>query len=220
VALNKLQRAPARQGPQLQRTLAAFAKLTLPEGRPSSTWTAATEDEVTLRRKHRRVSRTSASVLGWASGWRSPSCRRPCFGQQISFPVLTAPCGGMKLIHPEADIGIAPRPLRRPGTMHVRELGFGVLPWRRSRRASPEPHWFPAVSLHGSSRDGETWSTGPRPPVTRAIVATVDTQVRVQAREGLAQRIQLLDARQTVANMRSKLGPQLAPAARSGSLVT
>src|SRR5262245_36372918 len=53
-----------------------------------------------------------------------PDLSTTLFGQGISFPVLTAPCGGMKLVHPEADIGVA-KAAAAAGTIHVASSASG-----------------------------------------------------------------------------------------------
>ncbi|HEX5290872.1 MAG TPA: alpha-hydroxy-acid oxidizing protein, partial [Streptosporangiaceae bacterium] len=58
-----------------------------------------TEDENTRRRNTAAFRELSFRPrMGiWVD---EPQLSTTLFGQEISFPVLTAPCGGMKLVHP------------------------------------------------------------------------------------------------------------------------
>src|SRR5690242_13568088 len=64
------------------------------------------EDMVTLRRNsdgfRDLVIRPRMGV--WVE---SPKIETEIFGEKISMPVITAPCGGLRLVHPEGDLGVA-----------------------------------------------------------------------------------------------------------------
>jgi isopentenyl diphosphate isomerase/L-lactate dehydrogenase-like FMN-dependent dehydrogenase len=128
------------------------------------------------------------------------------FGQRISFPVLTAPCGGMKLVHPDGDIGVA-RAAASAGTMHVASSvsGFSL---EEIAQGSPSQHWFQLYRFRG--REGmENLVTRAKAAGYKAIVATLDTQV-VSKRERDWRNGFSYSMRPNLANV-LKLGPQLAP---------
>ena len=104
-----------------------------------------------------------------------PELSTTLLGQKISFPVLTAPCGGMRLIHPEGDLGVA-RAAAAAGTMHVASSASGFS-LEELAESTPEPHWFQLFRLMG--RPGmENLVKRAKAAGYRAIVATIDTQVR------------------------------------------
>lgn len=162
------------------------------------------EDEITLRR----------NTAGFADLWlrprmgtwvEEPELPTTIFGQSVSFPVLTAPCGGMKLIHPEADIGVA-RAAAAAGTIHVASSASGFS-LEEIAASSSGCHWFQLYRFRG--RPGmEDLVHRASAAGYKAIVATVDTQVGAKRerdwRNGFSysMRINAVNA--------LKLGPQLA----------
>jgi L-lactate dehydrogenase (cytochrome) len=164
-----------------------------------------TEDETTLRR-NTAAFRELRFRPRMGIGVADPQTSTTLFGQELSFPVLTAPCGGMKLIHPEADIGVA-RAAAAAGTIHVASSmsGFSL---EEIAEGSPGQHWFQLYKFRG--RPGmENLVYRAKAAGYQAIVATLDTQV-VSKREKDWRNGFSYSMRPSVANV-LKLGPQLAP---------
>jgi L-lactate dehydrogenase (cytochrome) len=131
------------------------------------------EDEVTLRRN--TAGFQDLQFRPRMGVWvEEPLLSTTLFGQSVSFPVLTAPCGGMKLIRPEADIGVA-RAAAAAATIHVvsSASGFSL---EEIARSSPDRHWFQLYRYMG--RPGmENLVHRAKAAGYKAIVVTVDTQV-------------------------------------------
>ncbi|HEY2284313.1 MAG TPA: alpha-hydroxy acid oxidase [Streptosporangiaceae bacterium] len=164
-----------------------------------------TEDETTLRR-NTAAFRELRFRPRMGIGVTDPQTSVTLFGQELSFPVLTAPCGGMKLIHPEADIGVA-RAAAAAGTIHVASSmsGFSL---EEIAEGSPGQHWFQLYKFRG--RPGmENLVYRAKAAGYQAIVATLDTQV-VSKREKDWRNGFSYSMRPNVANV-LRLGPQLAP---------
>jgi L-lactate dehydrogenase (cytochrome) len=163
------------------------------------------EDEVTLRRNTAGFQdlRFRPRMGVWVE---EPQLSTTLFGQSVSFPVLTAPCGGMRLIHPQADIGVA-RAAASAGTIHVvsSASGFSL---EEIAESSPDRHWFQLYRYMG--RAGmENLVHRAKAAGYQAIVVTVDTQVGSKRerdwRNGFS-----YSMRVNAANAR-RLGRQLAP---------
>jgi L-lactate dehydrogenase (cytochrome) len=181
-----------------------LAKWTLPRG-VFDYVDGGTEDEITKRRNTAAFEELSLRPrMGiWVD---EPEMSTTLFGQRISFPVLTAPCGGMKLVHPDGDIGVA-RAAASAGTMHVASSvsGFSL---EEIAQGSPSQHWFQLYRFRG--REGmENLVTRAKAAGYKAIVATLDTQV-VSKRERDWRNGFSYSMRPNLANV-LKLGPQLAP---------
>jgi L-lactate dehydrogenase (cytochrome) len=164
-----------------------------------------TEDETTKRRNIRAFEELSFRPrMGiWVD---KPETSTTLFGQELSFPVLTAPCGGMKLIHPDGDVGVA-RAAASAGTIHVASSmsGFSL---EEIAEGSPADHWFQLYRFRG--REGmENLVHRAKAAGYKAIVATLDTQV-VSKRERDWRNGFSYSMRPNLANV-LKLGPQLAP---------
>jgi L-lactate dehydrogenase (cytochrome) len=164
-----------------------------------------TEDETTLRRNTAafRDLQFRPRMGVWVP---KPELATTLFGQELSFPVLTAPCGGMKLVHPDADTGVA-RAAGAAGTVHVASSMSGV-PLEEIADSSPGPLWFQLYRLRG--RAGmENLVYRAKAAGYSAIVATIDTQIGPKRerdwRNGFS-----YSFRPNLANA-IKLGPQLAP---------
>ncbi len=202
MALTRLQRR--RLAKVLNYTDARrLAKRTLPRG-VFDYVDGGAEDEVTLRRNTDgfRDLRFRPRMGVWVE---EPQLRTTLFGQAVSFPVLTAPCGGMRLIHPHADIGVA-RAAGTAGTIHVvsSASGFSL---EEIAQSSPDRHWFQLYRYLG--RPGmENLVHRAKAAGYQAIVVTIDTQVGSKRerdwRNGFS-----YSMRVDAANAR-KLGPQLA----------
>jgi len=163
------------------------------------------EDEVTMRRNTEgfRDLRFSPRMGVWVE---EPKLSTTLFGQSISFPVLAAPCGGLRLIHPHADIGVA-RASASAGTIHIASSAWGFS-LEQIAESSPDRHWFQLYRFMG--RPGmENLVNRAKAAGYQAIVATVDTQVGSKRernwRNGFS-----YSMRVNVANA-LKLGPQVAP---------
>lgn len=149
-----------------------FAKWTLPRG-VFDYVDGGAEDEETLRRNTAGFAdlRFRPRMGVWVP---DPELSTTLFGQSVSFPVLTAPCGGMRLIHPQADIGVACA-AAAAGTIHVvsSASGFSL---EDIADSSPDRHWFQLYRYRG--RAGmENLVHRTKAAGYRAIVVTVDTQV-------------------------------------------
>jgi L-lactate dehydrogenase (cytochrome) len=181
-----------------------LAKWTLPRG-VFDYVDGGTEDETTKRRNTAAFQELSFRPrMGiWVD---EPEMSTTLFGQEISFPVLTAPCGGMKLVHPDGDVGVA-RAAASAGTIHVASSvsGFSL---EEIAQGSPDQHWFQLYRFRG--REGmENLVTRAKAAGYKAIVATLDTQV-VSKRERDWRNGFTYSMRPNLANV-LRLGPQLAP---------
>jgi L-lactate dehydrogenase (cytochrome) len=181
-----------------------FAKRTLPRA-VFDYVDGGTEDEVTMRRNTEafRELRFRPRMGVWVE---EPQLSTTLFGQSVSFPVLAAPCGGLRLIHPEADIGVA-RAAAAAGTLHVASSASGFS-LEQIAESSPDRHWFQLYRYMG--RPGmENLVHRAKAAGFKAIVVTVDTQVGSKRernwRNGFS-----YSMRVNAANA-AKLSPQLAP---------
>ncbi|MGH3301685.1 MAG: alpha-hydroxy acid oxidase [Streptosporangiaceae bacterium] len=149
-----------------------FARRTLPRG-VFEYVDGGAEDEVTLRRNTEgfRDLRFHPRMGIWVA---EPELSTTLFGQSVSFPVLTAPCGGMRLIHPQADIGVACA-AASAGTVHVASSASGFS-LEEIAEHSPDRHWFQLYRYMG--RPGmENLVHRAKAAGYKAIVVTIDTQV-------------------------------------------
>ncbi|MBO0831132.1 MAG: alpha-hydroxy-acid oxidizing protein [Actinobacteria bacterium] len=163
------------------------------------------EDEVTLRRNSQSFQdlcfRPRMGV--WVP---EPDLSTSLFGQPVSFPVLAAPCGAMRLVHPEADIAVA-RASAAAGTIHVASSASGFS-LEEIAESSPDRHWFQLYRYRG--RAGmENLVHRAKAAGYKAIVATVDTPL-VSKRERDWRNGFSFSMRVNAANA-LRLGPQLAP---------
>lgn len=181
-----------------------FAKRTLPRG-VFDYVDGGAEDEVTMRRNTAGFQdlRFRPRMGVWVA---EPQLSTTLFGQPVSFPVLTAPCGGIRLVHPQADIGVAAAAVSA-GTIHVASSASGFS-LEEIAESSPDRHWFQLYRYMG--RPGMENLVGrAKAAGYQAIVVTIDTQVGSKRerdwRNGFS-----YSMRVDVANA-LKLGPQLAP---------
>jgi L-lactate dehydrogenase (cytochrome) len=98
------------------------------------------EDEVTLR-ANEEAFRSIAFRPRMAVWNPSPELATRVLGTQIAMPVLTAPCGGMRLVHPDGDIGVA-NAAARHGTIAVVSSSSCFTLEEISRRSEDGPRWF------------------------------------------------------------------------------
>lgn len=133
-----------------------------------------------------------------------PKLHTTLFGTEISMPVLTGPCGGMRLVNPEGDIGVA-RAAASAGTVHVATSASGFT--LEEIAAGPGPKWF---QLYRFSNEEimESLVVHAQEAGYKALVVTVDTTVggnrEKDFRNGFS-----YDMRINVRNA-VRMGPQLA----------
>lgn len=171
MALSRFQRARLARVLNYQDAR-RFAKRTLPRG-VFDYVDGGAEDEATLRRNTAgfRELRFRPRMGEWVA---DPELSTTLFGQSVAFPVLTAPCGGMRLIHPQADIAVA-RAAASAGTIHVVSSASGF-PLEEIAENTPDRHWFQLYRYMG--RPGmENLVHRAKAAGYKAIVVTVDTQV-------------------------------------------
>lgn len=130
------------------------------------------EDEVTLRRNVQGFRDLAFEPRG-ATWVERPDLRSNLLGLDLSMPILTAPCGGMRLVHPDGDLGIAAA-ASKAGIAHVATSASGYT--LEEIAETPGPQWFQAYKF--SSQDAM------RSLIRRAkaagfegLVATIDTSV-------------------------------------------
>ena len=102
-----------------------------------------------------------------------PDLRTSLFGSELAFPVLTAPCGAMRLVHPEGDLGVA-LAAGRAGTIYVASSvsGFSL----EEIAAVAGPRWFQLYRFR--NRDYmESLVVRAQEAGYGALVVTVDTTV-------------------------------------------
>jgi L-lactate dehydrogenase (cytochrome) len=163
------------------------------------------EDEITLRRNAEGFQdlRFRPRMGVWVA---EPELSTTLFGQSISFPVLAAPCGGLRLIHPQADIGVA-RASASAGTLHVASSSSSFS-LEEIAESSPDRHWFQLYRFMGRAGMEHLVSRA-KAAGYKAIVATVDTQVGSKRernwRNGFSYSMRVNAANAV------KLAPQLAP---------
>ncbi|MEV5412171.1 alpha-hydroxy acid oxidase [Thermopolyspora sp. NPDC052614] len=103
-----------------------------------------------------------------------PELSTEVLGTALSMPVLTAPCGGMRLVHPDGDLAIA-RAAARAGVAPVVPSGGGYS--LEEVAASAEgPRWFQLYKF--SNRAGmEGLVERARDAGYHALVMTIDTNI-------------------------------------------
>ncbi|MGX1161341.1 isopentenyl diphosphate isomerase/L-lactate dehydrogenase-like FMN-dependent dehydrogenase [Pseudarthrobacter sp. SLBN-100] len=131
------------------------------------------EDEVTLRRNVQGFRDLAFEPHG-ATWVEKPDLSTNLLGLELSMPILTAPCGGMRLVHPHGDLGIAAA-ASKAGIAHVATSASGYT-LEEIAEKSPGQQWFQAYKF--SSQDAM------RSLIRRAkaagfegLVATIDTSV-------------------------------------------
>jgi len=98
------------------------------------------EDEVTLRANEQAF--RSIGFRPRMAVWNpSPELATSVLGTQIAIPLLTAPCGGMRLVHPDGDIAVA-NAAARHGTIAVVPSSSCFTLEEISRRSEDGPRWF------------------------------------------------------------------------------
>jgi isopentenyl diphosphate isomerase/L-lactate dehydrogenase-like FMN-dependent dehydrogenase len=149
-----------------------FAKWTLPRG-VFGYVDGGAEDELTLRRNTSEFQRLRLRprVGIWIE---RPELATTVLGTPVSLPVLTAPCGGLKLVHADADVGIA-RAAAGLGTIDIASSVSGHT-LEEIAASTQAPKWFQLYKLGG--RAGlERLVERATDAGYSAIVVTLDTQV-------------------------------------------
>jgi isopentenyl diphosphate isomerase/L-lactate dehydrogenase-like FMN-dependent dehydrogenase len=104
------------------------------------------EDELTLARNERAFhDLTFRPRMGLINA--EPKLGTTVLGTPVSMPVLTAPCGGMRLVHPDGDMGVA-RAAAAAGTIPVVPAAAGVSLEEVAARVPAGPRWFQLYRFH------------------------------------------------------------------------
>lgn len=161
------------------------------------------EGEVTMAENERAFRDVSFRPrMGLAVTASDPVLETTVLGTPVSLPVLLAPCGLVKLMHPDGAIGAA-RAAKRAGTISVLSTVSGSPPEALS--GEPGPRWFQLYAADRAIADGlirRAVETG-----FEGLVITIDTPAlgkrERDARHGISGSFQL--------NVRSatRLGPQI-----------
>ncbi|TQL55948.1 alpha-hydroxy acid oxidase [Subtercola boreus] len=130
------------------------------------------EDEITLNWNRQAFSDISLAPHG-ATWVPDPDLRTTVLGFDLSMPVLTAPCGGMRLVHPDGDLGIA-RAAFEAGTVHVATSASGYSLEEIAK--TPGEQWFQAYRF-SNEQAMQTLVTRAQTAGFGALVATIDTAV-------------------------------------------
>jgi L-lactate dehydrogenase (cytochrome) len=130
------------------------------------------EDELTLARNVSDFQRIQLRprIGVWVP---KPDLSTTVLGSAVDLPVLTAPCGAMRLTHPDGDIGVA-QGAAAAGTVHIAPSASGFT-MEEIRDAAPAS-WFQLYRFF--RRDAMEHLVGrARDAGFPVIVITVDTQV-------------------------------------------
>jgi isopentenyl diphosphate isomerase/L-lactate dehydrogenase-like FMN-dependent dehydrogenase len=133
------------------------------------------DDEVTVR-ANREAFSAYALRPRMATYVDRPQIGTTLFGQNISMPILTAPCGMLRIIHPDAEPGVA-RAAASVGTISIVSAMSGTsLDDTAAAVGDHDKPWFQLYALGG--RRGVDWLVDRAQAAGyRALVVTVDTQV-------------------------------------------
>jgi isopentenyl diphosphate isomerase/L-lactate dehydrogenase-like FMN-dependent dehydrogenase len=162
------------------------------------------EGEVTLRR-NARAFEEMAFAPRMATWVDQPDLSTTVLGTPVDLPVLTAPCGGMRLVHPDGDIGLATG-ASRAGTIHIASSAGGYT--LEEIAAVEGPQWFQLYRF-SSQATMENLVTRAQAAGYSALVVTVDTAVsgyRTRDYKNGFSYSMRINARNAV-----KLAPQLLP---------
>lgn len=130
------------------------------------------EDEITMRRNIEAF--RSASLLPrLQEAMRKPSVATELFGEAFSFPLALAPCGGLRLVHPDGAIGAAKAADANQVLIIVSAAASYTLE-AIARAVSPHRMWFQLYSLGTKGSIQDLVSRADRAGYS-ALVATMDT---------------------------------------------
>ena len=104
-----------------------------------------------------------------------PDLATTVFGTPISMPVMTAPCGGMRLVHPDGDIGIA-NAAAKAGTIAVVSSASCFTLEEIATASTGGPKWFQLYRFFSGDLM-ESLVHRAQAAGYQAMVVTVDTQV-------------------------------------------
>src|ERR1700722_4669999 len=132
------------------------------------------EDEQTMQ-ENLAAFRELSFVPQMAKGSPSPDLSVTVLGEELKLPLLLAPCGLVRLMHPDGPAGIA-RAAAARGTISVLSTHAGVPLERVVSAAGGATMWF---QLYSSGGAADTESLGERAGAAgfTALVVTVDTPV-------------------------------------------
>jgi isopentenyl diphosphate isomerase/L-lactate dehydrogenase-like FMN-dependent dehydrogenase len=132
------------------------------------------EDEITMRRNVDAFQEVSFRPrVGTINP--EPNLATSVLGTPISMPVLTAPCGGMRLVHPDGDIGVASA-AAKAGTIHVATSASSYSLEEIATRSTSGPKWFQLYRF-SSGQLMEDLVHRAQAAGYEAMVVTVDTPV-------------------------------------------
>jgi L-lactate dehydrogenase (cytochrome) len=131
------------------------------------------EDELTMH-ANMAAFRDIAFRPRMAVGAGAPSLSIRLFGEMLRLPVILAPCGLTRLLHPDGPIGAAQAAAER-GTISVLSTVAGT-PLEEVASASSGPMWFQLYSAGGRS-ESESLIDRAAAAGYRGLVVTVDTPV-------------------------------------------
>jgi L-lactate dehydrogenase (cytochrome) len=131
----------------------------------------AADDEVTAGRNREAFAAVTFAPAAGA-GVREPDLSTSVLGAELAMPVLLAPCGLVRLMHPDGAAGAA-RAAHRRGIVPVVSAVAGT-PLEEVAAAAPGPLWFQLYSPGGA---GETQDMVQRAAAAGygALVVTMDT---------------------------------------------
>jgi L-lactate dehydrogenase (cytochrome) len=169
----------------------------------------AADDEVTMRAN--RAAFEGVTFRPRAAVHVKPDLRTTVLGTPVALPVLTAPCGFVRIVHPDGEIGVA-RAAHEAGTVSVVSTmaGTALEDVAEGVGVKPEPDnrlWFQLYFIGGRA-GAETLVERAELAGYSALVVTVDTAVVGNRERDTRNNVQLplgVDARNAW-----RFGPQLA----------
>jgi isopentenyl diphosphate isomerase/L-lactate dehydrogenase-like FMN-dependent dehydrogenase len=133
----------------------------------------AADDEVTMRRNEEAFTAVEFRPK-MASGMTEPRLATSVLGRSIELPVLLAPCGLVRLLHPDGAAGVA-RAADTRGTVSVLSTVAGTAVEAVAGEAST-PLWFQLYAA-GGLPEADTLCERAAGAGAEALVVTVDTPV-------------------------------------------
>jgi isopentenyl diphosphate isomerase/L-lactate dehydrogenase-like FMN-dependent dehydrogenase len=163
------------------------------------------DDEVTVE-ANRRAFRSIALRPQMASAFLKPNLATSVVGQPISMPILTAPCGFLRVVHPDGECGVA-RAAAAEGTVSIVSAmaGTSLEAVAAAAPADAKP-WFQLYALGGIAGARQLVERA-RAAGYRALVVTVDTPVPGNRERDVRHRVPM----PLSVNLRSaaRLGPSM-----------
>jgi L-lactate dehydrogenase (cytochrome) len=131
------------------------------------------QDELTLARNLRAFAelRFRPRMAQWHP---QPELACSILGSQITMPILVAPCGGLRQVHPDGDLAVA-RAAAAAGTIHIVSSASGFT-LETVATASAAPKWLQIYRLWGHA-GMESLVNRAISAKYQALVVTVDTPV-------------------------------------------